>query len=241
MALEAYAHYWNSQGYSDGRRKDRMRQIRDRANVSDGFGGSSDPLGAQSPMVQDSMLQQLGRRAAGRIDDWESLVDPTLTYGENLARIQEQGGKSIESEKRTQREKFIASNENRQQRRAKSTIRENLSAVEAGEADEMVADIKAEFGSAFVSAAIEEARVLEAPTTAGAPEASEPASAPEPTATPTSTDVTDSPRAAATKSTHQSTIGAVTEAVAFAARSVAKSTKRTARESLTASSVILAK
>lgn len=191
MSLDAYAHYWSSaRGLSDRKRRDRMRRIREKAGIDSGFGGAGDPLGAQTPMVQDQMLQQLARRASGengRIDDWESLVDPTLSYGENLATILKNGGKELDSKIEEDRENWLDSAPDRQQRHAKEAIRENLDALESGEAPELREDIAAEFGEPFVEGAIAEARALEIPAEdVGAPEpAPEPApTTPEPPAEP---------------------------------------------------------
>lgn len=165
MSLEAYDHYWSSaRGLGDEQRRRRMAKIRDKAGVDNGFGSGDAPIGAQAPVVQDNMLQQLARRAAGRIDDWESLIDPTLSYGENLATVKRKGGKSIDSTKERQRRKAIDANDDRQRRRAKSAIRENLDAIDAGEKDRLIADIRAEYGDSFAENAIAEARALETPT-----------------------------------------------------------------------------
>lgn len=183
MSLDAYDHYWSSaRGLGEEQRRRRMAQIRERAGVRSGFGSGDDPIGAQSPMVQDRMLQQLARRAAGRIDDWESLIDPTLSYGENLRKIQQKGGKKLDSTEERERKRAIANNETRQQRRAKRAIRDNLDSIENGESKRLLGDIRQEFGEAFVESAIVEARALETPT----PEAPVPGSGRDEPETPAS-------------------------------------------------------
>ncbi|MDR5657283.1 hypothetical protein RH831_08830 [Halodesulfurarchaeum sp. HSR-GB] len=158
MGLEAYESYWSSQGYSAEKRRRRMAKIRQKAGIDSGWGSASDPIGAQTPMVQDSMLQQLARRASGengRIDDWQSLIDPTVSYGANLRKILQKGGKELESTIKEDRKNWI----------------------ESGEADKLRGDIADEFGESFVSAAIAEAKALETPA--------EDIRAPEPVETPT--------------------------------------------------------
>lgn len=183
MALEAYQSYWSSQGYGNNKRRRRMAKIRDKAGL-DGWGKAGDPLGAQTPMVQDNMLSQLARRASGengRIDDWQSLIDPTVSYGSNLRKILEKGGKELDSTIEKDRENFIQSADSRAKRHAKKRIRENIQAIDAGEKAQLVDDIAGEFGAEFAAAAVEEAKALELPADpAGAPDPAEPEKPAEP-------------------------------------------------------------
>lgn len=187
--LPRYDHYWHvARGMGDEAARRRMREIRD--SVSGTWGSGDDPLGAHTPAAQNSMLGQLARRAAGRIDDWESLVDPTVSYGENVAILERHGAEELDSEIEEDRKQWIEDNPDRQRRRARDAIRDNLEEIEAGGADQLLADVREEYGSAFVDDAIERAKALE-PATGGAPEPSpqesdypEPEPAEEPTADP---------------------------------------------------------
>lgn len=148
--LDAYAHYWGSAlGMGRGRAKRRMREIRE--GVDGTWGSGDDPLGSMTPMSQDAILKRLGKLAAGRIDDWESLVDPELSAGENYQIVLENGGELPADEKEAVRQAIAETVDAREQSRAADIIRENAEAIEAGEQEQLAADIADAYGEDFVS------------------------------------------------------------------------------------------
>jgi hypothetical protein len=156
--LEAYAHYWGSAlGKSQDRAKRQMRDIR--ADVDGTWGKADDPLGAHTPMAQNAILKRLGKLAAGRIDDWESLVDPTLSPGENYAIILDNGGELPADEKEEIRQAIANTVDAREQSRAADILRKNVEAIDAGEKQQLVDDISAEYGREFVDETLRYARI----------------------------------------------------------------------------------
>jgi hypothetical protein len=156
--LDAYAHYWGSAlGKSQERAKRQMRDIRE--GVEDTWGKADDPLGAHTPMAQDAILNRLGKLAAGRIDDWESLVDPTLSPGENYAVILDNGGELPQEEKEEVRRAIAETVDAREQSRAADILRKNVEAIDDGEKQQLVDDIAAEYGREFVDETLRHARI----------------------------------------------------------------------------------
>lgn len=156
--LDAYAHYWGSAlGKSHDHAKAQMRDIR--ADVEGTWGKADDPLGAHTPMAQDAILNRLGKLAAGRIDDWESHVDPRLSPGENYSLLLEKGAELPEEEKEEVRRAIAETVDAREQDRAASLLRENVEAIDAGEETQLASDIAAEYGREFVDETLHAARV----------------------------------------------------------------------------------
>jgi hypothetical protein len=168
------------------RRRRRQRQIRD--SVDGTWGSGDDPLGAHTPMAQDAILNRLGRLAAGRIDDWESLVDPTLSPGENYQIVLERGGELPAEEKRAVEKAIAATVDDRERSRAADLLREHARDIRSGDRSQLAQDIAAEYGREFVDetvrAAIGAERAAEATPTgfgdAGESATVEPATATEP-------------------------------------------------------------
>jgi hypothetical protein len=167
------------------RRRRRQRQIRD--DVDGTWGSGDDPLGSHTPMAQDAILTRLGRLAAGHIDDWESLVDPTLSPGENYQIVLERGGELPADEKRAVEKAIAATVDDRERSRAAALIREHARSIRAGDRSQLAQDVAAEYGREFVDetvrAAIGAERAAEAtPETFGdaEPEPSATATEPEP-------------------------------------------------------------
>lgn len=123
MGLDAWEHYWTvARGLGRGRATQRQRQIRHNAGIRSGYGSQGDPLGAQTPMVQNRMLGYLAQMAAGRIDDWESLIDPTLTYDENKAILLENGAQKLPGDREREQRQKVADAEDRARRYARQTL-----------------------------------------------------------------------------------------------------------------------
>lgn len=184
MALDSYTHFWQkAKGFGKNRAIERQRRIRENAGIRSGYGGADDPLGAQSPMVQNSMLENLAGMAAGRIDDWESLIDPTLSYDENKSILLENGAQQLPGEKERQRRQARMDAEDRARRYARDELMQICDNLEDDVADPpgylsnaldgdaepepgvdtetitaTVQDIGEEFGTDFVHDAIERCR-----------------------------------------------------------------------------------
>lgn len=184
MALDSYDHFWQvARGLGKNQAVERQRRIRQSAGIRSGYGGASDPLGAQSPMVQNSMFSNLAGMAAGRIDDWESLVDPTLTYDENKAILLENGAQRLPGERERKRREERAAAEDRGRRYARDELLRICDDLDDNVADppdyminalvgsaepepgvdtdaitETIQDVGDEFGKDFVQDAIERCR-----------------------------------------------------------------------------------
>jgi hypothetical protein len=175
------------------RRRRRQRQIRD--DVDGTWGSGDDPIGAHTPMAQDAILNRLGRLAAGRIDDWESLVDPTLSPGENYQIVLERGGELPAEEKRAVEKAIAATVDDLERSRAADLLREHARDIRSGDRSQLAQDIAAEYGREFVDetarAAIGAERAAEATPTgfgdAGESATVEPATATEPEPEPVET------------------------------------------------------
>lgn len=156
-SLTHYAHYWGSAlGKSPTRAKQQMRDIR--GDVSGTWGSSDDPLASHTPMAQNAILKRLAKLAAGRIDDWESHVDPTLSPGENYQILLERGGELPADERREIEQAIAETVDEREQSRAAELLRANLEAIDAGEKQQLTDDIAAEYGEAFVAETLHDAR-----------------------------------------------------------------------------------
>jgi hypothetical protein len=181
------------------RRRRRQRQIRD--DVDGTWGSGDDPLGAHTPMAQNAILTRLGRLAAGRIDDWESLVDPTLSPGENHQIVLERGGELPAEEKRAVEKAIAATVDDRERSRAADLLRKNVREIRAGDRPRLAQDVAAEYGREFVDetvrAAIGAERAAEATPEAfgdaGESATVEPATATEPEPAPEPVEPTASP------------------------------------------------
>lgn len=159
--LDAYEHYWYvARGYGKEGARQRQRQLRSESAISGTWGSAGDPVGTQTPMAQNRMFGVFARMAAGRVNDWESKIDPKATFGINKDRLVDKyGAKRIQSDIERERKKAIADNDDRQRDRAQDALLANAEAIEAGEKAQLVADIEAEFGSAFVADTLERARI----------------------------------------------------------------------------------
>lgn len=158
MALDTYQAFWSQKAPKHDRAISQMRELRPDGKT---WGGAGDPLGAQTPAVQEHMLQQLARRATGengRIDDWMSLVSPKESYGENVATILSSGGKDIDSNIRDERDEILEAAGEMAVDHARDALCDNFEAIESGEASELVDDITAEFGELFVREVLEQER-----------------------------------------------------------------------------------
>lgn len=160
MALEYYEHYWQSARDmgAEGARQ-RQRKIRANASFSGTWGGQGDPLGAQTPAAQNKMLEHFSSMAAGRIDDWESLIDPTVSYGANKAKLLEKGAEKPKTDVERERRAALSDAEDRARRHARETIHENFEAIESGDADDLLEDITVEFGVDFIEETLEAERI----------------------------------------------------------------------------------
>lgn len=184
MGLDEWEHYWTvARGLGRGRATQRQRQIRHNAGIRSGYGSQGDPLGAQTPMVQNRMLGYLAQMAAGRIDDWESLIDPTLTYDENKAILLENGAQKLPGDREREQRQKVADAEDRARRYARQelfalcdSLQENVDdpadyllyahvdeaeptpGVDAEEITQTVHGMGREFGDDFVQDAIERCR-----------------------------------------------------------------------------------
>lgn len=98
--------------------------------------------------------------------DWRAEVDPTLTASTNYAIIKDRLGLKTATDLQTERRNA----EQKAEDSARRAIRENLEAIDAGEADELLADIRAEYGAEFVTVELEQARAEADVEVGGAPE-----------------------------------------------------------------------
>lgn len=158
--LPSYEHYWYvARGFGKEKARRRQRQIRANADFDGTWGSAGDPLGSLPPAAQDKLLGYLAEIAAGRIDDWESLIDPTLSYGPNKAKLLKNGGSKTQAQKRKEREAIVADGDDRARAHAKQAIRENFESIENGQKQGLIDDIAAEFGEQFVAGVLERERI----------------------------------------------------------------------------------
>lgn len=138
---------------------------------------------------------------AGDIDrvlaeiDLYAEIDPTLSASDNWRIIKDKYGLMTASDRQREARKT----DDKAEDSARRAVREHLAAIDAGEADDILADIRAEYGAEFVDAELEQARAEADVELGGAPEpnahspsatanangpAGEPAADPEPAPTP---------------------------------------------------------
>lgn len=110
-----------------------------------------------SPGALDRVISQI---------DWAAEIDPTLSAATNYAIIKDRYGLKSATDVTTE-----ARNADDQARdSARRAIREHLAAIDAGDADELLADIETEYGEQFVAAELERARGDDRAEITGAPE-----------------------------------------------------------------------
>jgi hypothetical protein len=218
-SLTYYAHYWGSAlGKSPTRAKQQMRDVRE--DVSGTWGSADDPLASHTPMAQNAILNRLAKLAAGRIDDWESHVDPTLSSGENYRILLEHGGELPADEKREIREAIAATVDEREQSRAADLLRENLEAIDAGDKQQLTDDIAAEYGEEFVAETLRDART-------SVETAAEVTIEPRDVGAATAADVEPAPSQPATSNTTDATADGTTESAANTAEPAGADTTAT--------------
>lgn len=122
--LTLYNKFWNEK--AKGKNHIQIqRQIRRDNGIKNGFGNASHPLGCQTAMVQNKMLNDLKRMAkSGIIDDWISLVSPRETYSENKRIILREGGKRLPTHKRQYRRKQKQKLEDKAHEHARKQVQE---------------------------------------------------------------------------------------------------------------------
>lgn len=156
--LEYYTHYWGTAlGYGPDQARSKMRAMRQ--DVRGVWGQSDDPLATHTPMAQNAILERLARLAAGRIDDWESLVDPKLSPGENYAILLEHGGELPVDEKEKIQREIAATIDDQERSRAVDILYDNVESIDDGEMQDVVDDIATEYGQEFVDETLEAARI----------------------------------------------------------------------------------
>lgn len=195
--LAMYEQYWYRVATNGRERaKRRMREIRAQAGVDRGFGSGDDPLGAHAPAAQNAMLGHLAEIAAGRIDDWMSLIDPTVTYDVNKGKLLSKGGKVSERQRDLARDRALADAEAKARDHAADVLRDNFEAIESGEKSDLADDIAAEFSRDFVDVILEEEKAARDPEPAPMPEPkrdSKPAPTPAPEPAPEPADAPANP------------------------------------------------
>lgn len=186
-------------------------------------GSGDDPIATHAKIAQDVMLSNLQKllsraeeKASGTYKglqgelDGDSLIDPFLSYDENVAQIQREYGVNFETYERAERDAEVADADEKARKHAREALRENFEAIEAGERAELVQDIREEFGDDFVADVLGRERdIMAKEPTAGAPEPTEPAEAAsadgfaeiERPDAPASADAETAPESASTKET----------------------------------------
>jgi len=152
-------------------------------------GSGDDPIATHAKVAQDVMLGHLRAliaRAENKADatraglqgeiDGDSLIDPFLSYDENVAEIQDEFGVTFRTYAEKQRKGQLQDADEKVRRHARETLRERFDAIEAGEADGLVQDVADEFGQDFVADVLGRERDIR--------ETPEPERAPEPTPEP---------------------------------------------------------
>lgn len=127
-------------------------------------GSGDDPIATHSKVAQDVMLGHLYALVAraeekayathaGLQDETvaEDLIDPFLSYDENVARIEDELGVSFRTYAEAGRDAELADADAKARRHARQKLRAEREAIEAGERAELVRDIADEFGQDFVA------------------------------------------------------------------------------------------
>lgn len=202
-----------------------MRDIRE--PVSGTWGGAGDPLGAQTPAVQDNLLGNLARISAGSIDDWEALIDPTVSYGANKQILKKHGADDFETEKIEDRRDAKQDIPEKQKKHARQAIAEHFEEIQAAEGDHpVVLDIADQYGEQFAAAQLEREAIDRAE-----PEPEEPIVTEATAGTPTPAKRTNTATATSATATAEATEtnypGAVGMARLFSAYGAAKARART--------------
>lgn len=212
MALKFYSDYWRRREQTSG--QDRValqRRIRSNAGIESGFGGADDPLGAQTPAVQDELISLLLKRGTrGGMDSGAVYdhIDAQLTYDENIQNVLDAGGQRLPSEERRDQREIVEEAESREKRRARDDIRalcrsvsiEAIEDIRSGFEPELpqglddaldvnaiesfLTDIEDAFGEDFVDSAIEACEIMFADELLEGREPPEPTPEPEPQETP---------------------------------------------------------
>jgi len=149
-------------------------------------GSGDDPIATHAKVAQDVMLGHLRAliaRAENKADatraglqgeiDGDSLIDPFLSYDENVAEIQDEFGVTFRTYAEKQRKGQLQDADEKARRHARETLRERFDEIEAGEADGLVQDVADDFGQDFVAEVLGRERDIR--------KTPEPERAPEPT------------------------------------------------------------
>lgn len=189
-ALDYYERFWyQARGYGPEAARRRQRRLRKRAGIKSGCGSGDDPLGTQNAMIQNNMLQNLAKIAGRGIDDWMGLIDPAITYESNKQILLNNGGRKTELQRQEEAMRQARDADDLARQHASEKLQEHFDAIEAGDKEQLVADIAAEFGEEFVAGTLEAIRINQAEPDTGdfaEPVEAEPAEpTPEPAPTPT--------------------------------------------------------
>lgn len=167
---------------------------RAREKFTDGKRGSGDdPIATHAKVAQDVMLGHL-RSLISRAENkayatnaglqgetvGDDLIDPFLSYDENVAEIKAELGVEYRTYAQRERKNAIKDGQEQARRHARETLRENFAAIEAGQANELVQDITDEFSQEFVADVLGRERELAAKEPAGAPTPGQAEPEPEP-------------------------------------------------------------
>lgn len=167
---------------------------RARAKFTDGRRGSGDdPIATHSKVAQNVLLGHLNALIARAEDkaydshaglqgeiDGSSLIDPFLSYDENVAQIRDQVGADFRTYADQRRREEAADAEHKARRHARDELRATVDAIERGERGELVQDIADEFGRDFVADVLASERSPAEDFEPPSPPEPEPANDPQP-------------------------------------------------------------